>query len=129
MTATAKPKRLWEVDHPYYMTAGNYFKAGMHTEWESLEDYLAEFGETDIDRNLVIRWDWREGEGWELPEYSGSDTDKIGRLMIQMIGQRKALLHSHEVAVCRNDESAAREYLSHHAERIAQNWEPLSLTF
>lgn len=117
--------RLWESDHPYYMNEGNYFKAGMHTVWESLGLYLAEFADADIDYNLVIRWDWREGEGWGLANYNGCDADRIGRLMIQMLGQRKALLQSHEVKVCRDDEPKARDYLEKHAARIAENWDPI----
>jgi hypothetical protein len=119
---------LWEADHPYYMTEGNYLSNGCHTEWESLELFLAEFGDADVDYNLVVRWDWREGDGWGLPDYSGSDTDRVFDLMVQIVHQRKAHLTSHRIKVCRNDESAARNFLEKHATRIAQNWAPITLS-
>lgn len=119
--------RLWESDHPYYMTEGNYFSRDCHTEWESLELFLEEFGDADIDYNLVVRWDWKEGGDWDLADYNGSDTDRIARLMIQMVHQRKAILASHEIKVCRNDEPAAVEYLGKHAKRLALNWHPIAL--
>ena len=117
--------RLWEADHPYYMTEGNYFSNDCHTRWKSLDEFLAEFGEADIDYNLVIRWDWREGEGWEVGEYNGDDNYRHARLMVQILGQRKALLQSHEIEVCRADEPKIKEYLAKHAERIRENWFPI----
>lgn len=120
--------KLWEADHPYYMTEGNYFSNDCHTEWASLGLFLEVFGNADIDRNLVFRWDWREGKDWDLPEYNGSDADRAFDLMLQMIQQRKASLVSHRIKVCRNDEPAARAYLEKHAERNSENWEPISVS-
>lgn len=119
--------QLWDADHPYYMSEGNYYALDCHTEWESLDRFLDEYRDADVDMNLVIRWDWREGADWGLADYNGSDTDRFARLMIFIVGQRKARLHSHEIKVCRNDEPAARTYLKKHAARIAENWVPFNL--
>jgi hypothetical protein len=117
--------KLFESDHPYYMTEGNYYSNNCHTEWECLDLFLSEYGDADVDRNLVVRWDWREGEDWDLAAHNGSDTDRIARLVVQIIHQRKARLVSHEIKVCRADEPEARAFLLKHAERLAENWSPL----
>lgn len=119
---------LWEADHPYYMTEGNFFSRDCHTDWESLTLFLEEFGDADIDYNLVVRWDWREGSDWGLADYNGSDTDRIAELKVQMVHQRKAILASHSIKVCRNDAPEARAYLEKHAKRLAENWAPLNLS-
>lgn len=120
-------KRLWEIEHPYYMTEGNYFKAGEHREFESWQEYITEWEDADIDYNWIVRWDWLEGEGWNAGEYTGDDYYRNGVLKIQMLGQRKAYLFSMEVSVCRADEPAVREYLSKYWNYMREMWEPLSL--
>lgn len=62
---------LWEIDHPYYCNEGNYFKAGMHSHFETWADFaqpfsfgkgLEEIGnmlyDFDDDLNFLYRWDW-----------------------------------------------------------------------
>lgn len=119
-------KRLWEINHPYYMTSGNYFEAGWHREFKTLDDFLSEFDDADLDYNWVVRWDWLEGEDWGAGEYRGDDYYRNGRLMIQMIGQRKALMQSFEVAVCRADEPRVREYLNKYWTYMQEMWAPFS---
>jgi hypothetical protein len=116
---------LWESDHPYYMCEGNYFESRMHTTYESIDEFLEEFGEADIDYNLVVRWDWREGDEWGLGSFNGDDNYRHARLMVQILGQRKAKLFSNEVKVCRADEARIIEYLEKHAHRMVENWHPL----
>ena len=109
---------LWEAKHPYHMVEGNYFSNDCHTEWESLGDFLGGYSGADIDYNLVIRFDWREGEDWGVPVGES-------RLLVQMLHQRKAKLVSHEIKITRDEEPAARAYLVRHAERVWENWAPL----
>ena len=116
---------LWEVDHPYYMNEGNYYQSGCHSDFESLDDFLAEWAECDIDYNRVHRWDWREGDDWEIVS-DGSD-DVVGRLSIYFVMQRKANLHSCDVAVRRSDEPRVIEFLKPHAAREVAIWHPLIL--
>lgn len=110
-------KKLWEVDHPYYCSEGNYLRNGCHFEYESWEDFLYEWGDSDPDLNLVFRWDWREGKDWEVPEGEG-------RLLIYIFLQRKAHHVSTETIVSRDDEPAIRKWLEARAERIRQIWDP-----
>jgi hypothetical protein len=116
---------LWEADHPYYMTEGNYYENGCHTTYPTLDAFLDDWSKADRDLNWIVRWDWLEGEDWGAGEYRGDDYYRNGRLLIQMIGQRKARLWSLEVAVCRADEARVLEYLRPFASLMAETWAPL----
>lgn len=115
-------KHLWEIKHPYHMTEGNYYQAGCHSRYNSWHEFNAVFGDSDLDYNWVVRWDWLEDEG----EYSGDDYYRHARFLIQMIGQRKALLQSFAVSVCRADEPAILEFLKPRWEYMKTMWEPFS---
>lgn len=117
---------LWEIDHPYNMHEGNYFDNSCHTHFKSWAEFVSEFGDSDLDYNWVIRWDWREGDGWDLGEYSGDDNYRHARFMVQMVMQRKALLQSFEVEVCRADEPTILEFLRPRWEYMKEMWAPLS---
>ena len=117
---------LWEIDHPYYMSEGSYWSNDQHADFESLDDFLAEWSDADIHYNRVHRWDWREGADWEI-ESDGSD-DVIGRLSIYFIMQRKAKTYSCDVVVRRSDEPRVIDFLKPHAAQEAAIWHPIALT-
>lgn len=117
-------KHLWEVDHPYYMTEGNYFSRDCHSTFKSWQDFLSEWENTDLDMNYVVRWDWLEGEDWGTGEFTGDVNYRNGRLMIQIVGQRKAALHSLEIEICRADEPSVIEWLTPRFEYAQIMWEP-----
>lgn len=119
-------KHLWEVDHPYYMNEGNYFDRNCHATFKSWAEFLDEYADSDMDYNWIVRWDWREGEGWDLGEYNGDDNYRHAQFLLQFIGQRKSLLHSVEVEVCRADEPAILEFLKPRWDYMKTMWEPLS---
>jgi hypothetical protein len=116
---------LWEVDHSYYCSETNYFSNECHTRFRSWADFLSEEGDSDMDMNLVFRWDWREGAGWDLREFNGDMHYRNGRLCLYYIGQRKGLFRCVEVEVCRADEPAVREWLTPRMEHLFALWEPL----
>lgn len=115
---------LWEVDHPYYCNEGNFYERGMHEVYGSWADFIADWGATDPDLNLVFRWDWKRAdpadyeEGGELPP----DT-----LNVYWVLQRKAILRSTECIVTEADEPAVREWLAKRAETVAAIWQPIAL--
>ncbi|WP_247997712.1 hypothetical protein [Brucella tritici] len=119
-------KHLWEVKHPYYMSEGNYFSNDCHTEFKSWAEFIDEFGDSDMDYNWFVRWDWLEGEDWGAGAYNGDDYYRHARFMLQLIVQRKAKLLSFEVAVCRADEPAIIEFLKPRWHYMQTMWEPLS---
>ena len=112
---------LWESKHPYHMSEGYY-----HTEWKSLDDFMGEFADSDMDYNYIVRWDWLEGRDCGAGEYNGDDNYRNGRLLIQFVGQRKALLFSHEISVCRADEPRVIEFLRPRFQYAMELWTPMA---
>lgn len=119
-------KHLWDIKHPYYMNEGNYFKVGEHHHHPTWASFISEFGDSDMDYNWFVRWDWREGGDWGAGEYNGDDYYRHASFMLQMIGQRKSYLCSFEVSVCRADEPAIIEFLKPRWEYMKTMWEPFS---
>lgn len=122
-------KHLWEVDHSYYCTEGSYFGSGStQTVWEfkSWGEFLAEMANADMDYNLLFRWDWREGEGWDLVKYNGDDNYRHARFHMYFMHQRKGYHGASIVDVCRADEGAILEYLRPRLDHLLSLWEPVA---
>lgn len=123
-------KRLWEVSHSYYCTEGNYFssenKYQTIYEFKSWGEFIAEMGGSDMDLNLLFRWDWQEGGGHDLAEYNGDDNYRHARLLMFFMRQRKGFHSTSIVEVCRADEPAIREFLMPRLAHLKSLWEPLA---
>lgn len=120
---------LWEIDHPYYCTEGNYFVSGtrwdeVHNEYDSWSEFLEEWGDSDHDMNLVFRWDWKRDDGEFVEEGEEPEPDK---LHVYWVLQRKAILRSTVCVVTEADEPAVRTWLAERAKTIAAIWAPLAL--
>jgi hypothetical protein len=123
---------LWEVSHPYYCNLGNYYAPGGakgYREYKSLADFLVEEGDSDMDYNLVFRWDWVEdhdedSDGAPFP-HMGDDNYRNGKLFLFIMQQRRGLYEWIEIEVCRADEPAVIAYLTPRWEHMKALWEPL----
>lgn len=118
---------LWEIDHPYYCTEGNYLASGstlseVHTQYESWSDFFEDWGDSDPDMNLVFRWDWHGPDPSLYVE--GEDVPTTHTLLVHWVLQRKAYLRSTAVEVTEADEPAVRAWLAERAKKIAAIWEP-----
>lgn len=122
MTAEA---RLWEIDHPYYCTEGNYYKNGNHLTYDSWADFIAEWGSLDPDLNLVFRWDWKRADPDDYEPDDDITRVPEDRLLVFWVLQRKAILRSTECTVTEADEPAVREWLTKRARTVAAIWEPI----
>ena len=112
-------RHLWEYEHPYGCAEGNWFANGWHREYESWADFLDDHGPSDVDLNLVWRWDWES----ERDEETDEPTDRPGTtLRLHIVQQRKAILQSVDVKVTPDDEPAVREFLAKHGTKIAALW-------
>ncbi|MEU7318333.1 hypothetical protein [Streptomyces sp. NPDC007083] len=126
MNDTDATVRLWQTDHPYYCTNGNYFVSGLrrdevHTSYDSWAEFLSEWGDADHDMNLVFRWDWKREDRDNLLDGEEPGPD---RLFVFWVLQRKAILRSTECTVTEADEPAARAWLASRAKMIAAIWTP-----
>lgn len=119
-----RAKHLWEIRHPYYCNEGNYFASGgqqpnMH--YESWGEFLDEEGDSDMDYNLLFRWDWRppdpKGEQWDNEDH---------QLLLFWMGQRKGLYRWTTIDVKPEDEEAVREFLNDRWDYLKSLWEGIS---
>lgn len=122
-----EPKRLWEVDHPYYCNLGNYFSNDCGQRFRSWAEFEESSEDEDLDLNLVFRWDWQtrtddNGDAAPHPD----DNYRADSLEIFYIGQRKGIYRFVEVEVCRADEPAVRAWLAKRYEHLKKLWEPLA---
>lgn len=123
--------RLWEVDHPYYAMEGNYYRNGEHEECATWADFLAGYGDLDLDMNLIYRWDWNVPDPRDYFDEEGNlydDEEPVPgeSLSLFYMGQRKARCWSVRVTtVTRDQEPEIREWLTVRAEHMRKVWEPL----
>jgi hypothetical protein len=118
-------KHLWEVGHAYYCNEGNYYaRESVETYYQSFADFLEEEGDSDMDYNLLFRWDWIEEDGDGKPNFNGDANYRNGKLKLFWMGQRKGLYRYSIVEVCRADEDAVRAFLAPRWEYLRALWEP-----
>ena len=121
-------KHLWETKHPYYAAEGNYFSNDCHTEYRSWQDFFLQEGDSDLDYNLLYRFDWDERDEDDRSTFHGDVNYRNGTLKLFFIGQRKALARSAYVSVCRADEPAVYAWLQIRLNHLMKVWAPLVLT-
>ncbi|MFY7925850.1 MAG: hypothetical protein ACOVN5_08560 [Aquidulcibacter sp.] len=112
---------LWEIKHPYYISEA----PDAHQYWKTWGEFIADEADADMDYNLVYRFDWLEGSGWDLGDYNGDDYYRHAELWIGFVSQRKAFCRTACIAVCRADEHAIIEYLKPRLAHLLELWVPL----
>jgi hypothetical protein len=118
--APYNPKReemkLTETDHPYYFSESNYYSNDASESYDTVTDFLEEYGDADIDMNLCVRFD--------IYKYGSEDERKGLYVKLLLIGQRKGIYHP----ICiesyspKNDSEKLSEYLKKHWDRVRENW-------
>ncbi len=117
---------LWEANHDYYCNEGNYFSTGCSAAYQTWAEFVAAEGGSDMDMNLLFRWDWQEGEE-DQSNFTGDAYYRNGRLLLFWMGQRKGLYRWSEVAVCRADEPAVRAWLRPRFAYLMKLWAPFAV--
>lgn len=126
--------RLWEIDHDYYCTEGNFYSNDCHFTYRSWAEFNDEMGGADNDLNLVYRWDWQPnkycGTSEEIAAFHAKHDDNYRgyQLLIFSMQQRKARAVSFEVEVCRADEPAVIAWLQPRLDHLMNLWQPLGIT-
>lgn len=120
---------LWEVEHSY-STGGD--------TWETLESwdqFVEEYGASDPDLNLVIRWDWLSGKpaaeylDRESEEEDGYVADLTrDALIIGFALPRKGHLGRVVIQVTRDDDPRIRAWLEEKLAHFLKHWAPLGAT-
>lgn len=117
-------KHLWDVDHPFHATEGNFHATGYNNEFDTWAEFMEDMGNLDLDMNLVYRWDWNrvDPDDYDGVTYFMPETDT---LQLFYIMQRKACPLSAAVQVTRDQEDEIRAWLTVRAEHLRSVWEPL----
>jgi hypothetical protein len=114
-------KHLWEVDHSYYCHESNYFSNDTSDHCESIEEFTTHYANSDMDMNLVFRWDWKEED-----PFTGDVHFRNGVLKVFWMLQRKGIYRCTTVAVCRADEPKVIAFLKPRRQHLLSLWEPLA---
>ena len=124
---TQPAKHLWECQHSYYCSEYNYYSDKTYKEFESFAEFLAEEGDSDMDYNLLFRWDWKEKDS-ETGEcnYNGDNYYRNGKLLLYFMGQRKGLYRCADIEVCRADEGDVIKYLTPRWRYMQELWAPFA---
>lgn len=105
---------LWEIEHPFRCEPQT---GTLYRRYNTMANFLAEMGESDVDLNLLVRWDWRMADG---------ATPGTGKLALQQVMQRHGYLTTIEISVAAEDEPEVREYLIPRMAHLLQLWQPLT---
>ena len=120
---------LWEAQHPYYATEGNYYSNDCIARFDSWDEFKTDGSwDSDEDMNLVYRWDWTKPDP---ADYNGVDGDvmpETDTLNIFFVGQRKAIHRSEHITITEADEPEVRAWLTERAKTIAAIWAPITVT-
>lgn len=103
-------KHLWEYDHPYYCSEGHYAE-----EFSSWEAFLDEMGDSDMDLNLLFRWDWIHDDE------DGAENDTLFLFFMQ---QRKGKFVVIRVAMQDTDEDSVKTFLQARWAHLTELWMP-----
>lgn len=113
-------KHLWECEHSYYCTESNYFSnKDISQKFSSFSDFLEEWGTSDMDYNLIFRWDWEEDV-----ERKKDDNYRSAILRVYFMIQRKGYFICCDIQVCRNDEKEIIDFLKPRFEHLTKLWSP-----
>lgn len=110
------------IEHPYYCSESNYYSNEASTKWETMSDFLDDMEKSDIDMNLVFRWDIKPNRDYDTDEILGGYYAEIF-----IIHQRKGIFHPCLIGeVTEKDVPRLKEYLSKHWDYLCELWQPLA---
>ena len=125
-------QRLWDCKKPYYCETGDYWHrsdATRHYRYESAAEFLAGYGRSDTDCNLVFRWEWacHHGNGGDADvEPTQPDPARPGVFSFWSVVQRKGYMASGEVSVTDSDEPEISNWLRSRWAKLNELWLPMS---
>jgi hypothetical protein len=109
-----------EYNHPYYCADNNHYNYTEYEEFKDWESFFNEYGDSDVDQNLIFRWDIENHE-------SCVDDEIHFSLLLFMIQQRKGIFRPIKVIkIDRDDQEKINHYLSKHWSRLIDIWNPIS---
>ena len=107
------------VEHPYYCNESNYFSRDAGEVFDTATEFLDEWGDADIDMNLVFRWDVKLVD---------DDQPELGYCAeVFIMQQRKGIFMPVQISKISEAEAERfMKYLELHRQRLIELWAPLS---
>lgn len=111
------------INHDYYCSDSNYYSNDPYEKFETFADYFEEFKDSDVDMNLVFRFDIAKNE----KDDERDDVEKWDFYMhIFRIAQRKWIFACSFIKkVTDEDVENILKYLEPHKEKLESIWKPL----
>lgn len=107
------------VEHPYLCEAADEIQY-----YRTVDEFISEWDDVDIDLNLCFRWDIHKNEVYSKdPEDRRADSEGVFHFLLQRKGYR---ITCKVEQVNATDFSKLNEFLRPHWEKIKRIWEPLS---
>lgn len=108
------------ADHDYYASDSNYYSNEAGEEYDNWASFHEEYGDADIDMNLIMRWDINAAD----------DTPCLYYMQITMIKQRKGIYCPIRIKeVTDKDVDQIVAFMKPHFEKLIKIWKPLSAIF
>tara|TARA_Y100000114_G_scaffold154060_1_gene175282 strand:+ start:354 stop:719 length:366 start_codon:yes stop_codon:yes gene_type:complete len=108
------------VDHPYYCNESNYYSNDASMKWETMTEFLDAMEDSDVDMNLVFRWDVRP---------RGETGAEYGRFCAEVfiMHQRKGKFAPHDIKhVSEAEIPRFKAYVEKHWRTMQKIWSPVS---
>ena len=112
------------VDHDYYASDNNYYSKDASTEWNSFDEFYAEYINADVDMNLIYRWDIKTRDKEEIE--NGASKYYMELFIIK---QRKGIYAPQFIhSISENDFDKIKKLLQLHLDKLANIWLPFSVS-
>lgn len=109
-------KKLYECKHDYYCQHENHYSNNTVTFFDSWKDFYECWGDSDMDYNLLFRWDWN------IDEETGEN-----ELYLYWMLQRKGAYICSIVKVKKEDEPKIKKWLNKRYNHLNKLWEPFNI--
>jgi len=104
------------VNHPYSCSDTNFYSHQPEATWDNMSEFLDEYEDADIDKDLIFRWDVH------APDEKGEQY----RAEVFIIRQRKGIFAPHLInSMQESDVDRFVALLKKHKARLNEIWQPL----
>lgn len=117
-----KVEDLKNANHSYYCNDNNYYSNDSVFTFHTFADLLDEMGSSDMDYNLLFRWDIKA----KYDDESGDDIEGEYSLFLYWMHQRKGrFVVNIQQYLQQNDVESFLEFVKPRFEHLKSLWEPL----
>ena len=109
------------VKHDYHCSESNYYSNKPSKRYDTATEFLDEFENTDIDMNLVFRFDVHN----KRDEETDIETGEYWAEVFLMLQRKGIFMPCHIVSIKQDEVDRFVSYLKKHKEKLNSIWSPL----